>query len=176
MTEQPYACYYTISLFCSSAGVLQAGFIEQPEVVDFTVTVMGGATLAGLIPSLKAWLVRFARDAILSHYVLPEQWCFRLDPVSLEPFQWLFTAAAAVATAPFADAVNATAFNAAAFNAAAFNAAACAALGMSDFEAAGCLQKVEDINVPDGMLSVTVIEAKNIPKGDYLSDSDPYIA
>lgn len=43
-------------------------------------------------------------------------------------------------------------------------------------EAAGCLQKVEDINVPDGMLSVTVIEAKNIPKGDYLSDSDPYIA
>ena len=59
----------------------QAGFIEQPEVVDFTVTVMGGATLAGLIPSLKAWLVKFARDVILSHYVLPEQWCFRLDPV-----------------------------------------------------------------------------------------------
>jgi len=60
----------------------QAGFIEQPEVVDFEVTVMGGPTLAGLIPSLKAWLIRFARDAIISHYVLPEQWCFRLDPVT----------------------------------------------------------------------------------------------
>ena len=56
---------------------------------------MGGATLAGLIPSLKAWLVRFARDAILSHYVLPEQWCFRLDPVSLRIFQWRYAAAAA---------------------------------------------------------------------------------
>ena len=60
----------------------QAGFIEQPEVVDFEVSVMGGPTLAGLIPSLKAWLIRFARDAIISHYVLPEQWCFRLDPVT----------------------------------------------------------------------------------------------
>ena len=38
------------------------------------------------------------------------------------------------------------------------------------------MQKVEDINVPDGMLSVTVVEAKNIPRGDYLSDSDPYVA
>ena len=60
----------------------QAGFIEQPQVVDFQVRLMGGATLAGLVPSLKAWLVRFARDAIISHYVLPEQWCYRLDPVS----------------------------------------------------------------------------------------------
>ena len=51
-------------------------------MVDFEVTVMGGPTLAGLIPSLKAWLVRFARDAIISNYVLPEQWCYRLDPVS----------------------------------------------------------------------------------------------
>ena len=57
--------------------------MEQPEVVDFEVTVMGGPTLAGLIPSLKAWLVRFARDAIISNYVLPEQWCYRLDPVSV---------------------------------------------------------------------------------------------
>ena len=66
----------------STVSFAQAGFIEQPEVVDFEVTVMGGLTLAGLIPSLKAWLIRFARDAIISHYVLPEQWCFRLDPVS----------------------------------------------------------------------------------------------
>lgn len=65
----------------STVTFAQAGFIEQPEVVDFEVTVMGGPTLAGLIPSLKAWLIRFARDAIISHYVLPEQWCFRLDPV-----------------------------------------------------------------------------------------------
>ena len=64
------------------AFAVQAGFVEQPEIVDFTVTIMGGPTLAGLIPSLKAWLIRFARDAIISHYVLPEQWCFRLDPVS----------------------------------------------------------------------------------------------
>ncbi len=63
-------------------SLAQAGFIEQPEVVDFEVSVMGGPTLAGLIPSLKAWLIRFARDAIISHYVLPEQWCFRLDPVT----------------------------------------------------------------------------------------------
>jgi len=63
-------------------SLAQAGFTEQPEVVDFEVTVMGGPTLAGLIPSLKAWLIRFARDAIISHYVLPEQWCFRLDPVT----------------------------------------------------------------------------------------------
>ena len=82
-----FSCY---SLFspglpsCIEASIVsfaQAGFIEQPEVVDFEVTVMGGPTLAGLIPSLKAWLIRFARDAIISHYVLPEQWCFRLDPV-----------------------------------------------------------------------------------------------
>ena len=62
---------------------MQVGVIEQPEVVDFTLTVKGGETLAGLIPSLKAWLVRFARDTIISNYVLPEQWCFRLAPVSL---------------------------------------------------------------------------------------------
>ena len=66
----------------SMVSFAQAGFIEQPEVVDFEVSVMGGPTLAGLIPSLKAWLIRFARDAIISHYVLPEQWCFRLDPVT----------------------------------------------------------------------------------------------
>ncbi len=66
----------------STVSFAQAGFIEQPEVVDFEVTVLGGPTLAGLIPSLKAWLIRFARDAIISHYVLPEQWCFRLDPVT----------------------------------------------------------------------------------------------
>lgn len=38
------------------------------------------------------------------------------------------------------------------------------------------VKEVEDINVPDGMLSVMVVEAHNIPKGDYLSDSDPYVA
>jgi len=75
----------SFSFSCVDSSIVsfgQAGFIEQPEVVDFEVTVMGGPTLAGLIPSLKAWLIRFARDAIISHYVLPEQWCFRLDPVT----------------------------------------------------------------------------------------------
>lgn len=56
--------------------------MEQPEVVDFAVRVMGGSTVAGLVPSLKAWLVKFARDAIISYFVLPEQWTYRLAPVS----------------------------------------------------------------------------------------------
>ncbi len=38
------------------------------------------------------------------------------------------------------------------------------------------LQKVQDVDVPDGMLEVTVVEARHIPKGDYLSDSDPYVS
>lgn len=37
------------------------------------------------------------------------------------------------------------------------------------------MQSVKDVDVPDGMLEVKVIEARHIPKGDYLSDSDPYI-
>lgn len=44
---------------------------------------MGGSTLSGLIPSLKAWLVGFARDSLISMYVMPEHWTYRLDPVSL---------------------------------------------------------------------------------------------
>ncbi|KAL3142464.1 hypothetical protein ABBQ38_002792 [Trebouxia sp. C0009 RCD-2024] len=76
----------------------------------------GGSTMAGLVPSLKAWLVRFARDAIISYYVLPEQWTYRLAP------------------------------------------------------------EVQDINVSDGMLSVTVVEAKHIPKGDFFTESNPYVA
>ncbi len=39
-----------------------------------------------------------------------------------------------------------------------------------------CLQKVQDVDLPDGMLEVTVVEASHIPKGDYLSDSDPYVS
>ena len=57
--------------------------MEQPEAVDFEVSVMGGSTLSGLIPSLKAWLVGFARDSLISMYVMPEHWTYRLDPVSL---------------------------------------------------------------------------------------------
>ena len=60
---------------------LQVAFVEQPETVDFEVTVMGGSTLSGLIPSLKAWLVGFARDSLISMYVMPEHWTYRLDPV-----------------------------------------------------------------------------------------------
>ena len=56
--------------------------MEQPEKVDFEVTVMGGSTLSGLIPSLKAWLVGFARDSLISMYVTPEHWTYRIDPVS----------------------------------------------------------------------------------------------
>ena len=36
-------------------------------------------------------------------------------------------------------------------------------------------QSVKDVNVPAGMLEIDIIEAKNIPKGDYLSDSNPYV-
>ena len=59
--------------------------MEQPETVDFEVSVMGGSTLSGLIPSLKAWIVGFARDSLISMYVMPEHWTYRLDPVSLFP-------------------------------------------------------------------------------------------
>lgn len=38
------------------------------------------------------------------------------------------------------------------------------------------MQEVQDINVSDGMLSVTVVEAKNIPKGDLFTQSNPYVA
>lgn len=62
---------------------LQVAFVEQPQKVDFEVTVMGGSTLSGLIPSLKAWLVGFARDSLISMYVMPEHWTYRIDPVSL---------------------------------------------------------------------------------------------
>ena len=61
---------------------LQVAFVEQPETVNFEVTVMGGSTLSGLIPSLKAWLIGFARDSLISMYVMPEHWTYRLDPVS----------------------------------------------------------------------------------------------
>jgi len=56
--------------------------VEQPETVDFEVSVMGGSTLSG---SLKAWIVGFARDGLISMYVMPEHWTYRLDPVSLLP-------------------------------------------------------------------------------------------
>ena len=64
----------------------QVAFVEQPETVDFHVTVMGGSTLSGLVPSLKAWLVGFARDSLISMYVMPEHWTYRLDPVSLASY------------------------------------------------------------------------------------------
>lgn len=37
------------------------------------------------------------------------------------------------------------------------------------------MQEIEDINVSDGTLSVTVVEAKHIPKGDTFTESNPYI-
>ena len=61
---------------------LQVSFVAQPETVDFEVEVMGGQTLSGLIPSLKAWLIGFARQGLISMYVMPEHWVYRLDPVS----------------------------------------------------------------------------------------------
>ena len=62
--------------------VLQISFVAQPETVDFQVEVMGGQTLSGLIPSLKAWIIGFARESLISLYVMPEHWVYRLDPVS----------------------------------------------------------------------------------------------
>lgn len=61
---------------------MQVSFVSQPETVDFQVEVMGGSTLSGLIPSLKAWLIGFARESLISLYVMPEHWVYRLDPVS----------------------------------------------------------------------------------------------
>lgn len=37
------------------------------------------------------------------------------------------------------------------------------------------LQSAKDIEIPDGLLQVTVIEATNIPKGDYLHKSNPFV-
>lgn len=37
------------------------------------------------------------------------------------------------------------------------------------------MQSIKDVAVPAGMLEIDIIEAKNIPKGDYLADSSPYI-
>ena len=37
------------------------------------------------------------------------------------------------------------------------------------------VQSIKDVSVPAGMLEIDIIEAKNIPKGDYLSDSSPYV-
>ena len=55
--------------------------MQQPDDVDFDVSVMGGHALSGLIPSLKAWLVGFARQSLISMYVMPEHWVYRLDKV-----------------------------------------------------------------------------------------------
>lgn len=96
-------------------GAVKVSFVEQPETVDMEVTVMGGSTLSGLIPSLKAWLIGFARNGLISMYVMPEHWTYRLDP------------------------------------------------------------SIKDVAVPAGMLEIDILEAENIPKGDYLSDSSPYI-
>lgn len=96
-------------------GAVKVSFVEQPDTVDFEVSVMGGSTLSGLIPSLKAWLVGFARDSLISMYVMPEHWTYRLDP------------------------------------------------------------SIKDVSVPAGMLEIDILEAHHIPKGDYLSDSNPYI-
>ena len=37
------------------------------------------------------------------------------------------------------------------------------------------LQSAKDIEIPDGLLQVTVIEATDIPKGDYLHKSSPFV-
>lgn len=47
---------------------------------------------------------------------------------------------------------------------------------LCELRAAACMQEVQDINVSDGMLSVTVVEAKHIPKGDFFTESNPYVA
>lgn len=37
------------------------------------------------------------------------------------------------------------------------------------------LQSIKDVSVPAGMLEIDILEAQHIPKGDYLSDSNPYM-
>ena len=37
------------------------------------------------------------------------------------------------------------------------------------------MQSIKDVSVPAGMLEIDIMEAKHIPKGDYLADSSPYV-
>ena len=45
----------------------------------------------------------------------------------------------------------------------------------SCYKAVAGLQSIKDVAVPAGMLEIEILEALNIPKGDYLSDSSPYV-
>jgi hypothetical protein len=96
-------------------GAVKVSLVTLPEYLDFTTTVMGGQKLEAILPSLKAWLMGFINDTLLSSYVLPEHWLYQID------------------------------------------------------------QKVKDIEVPEGMLQVTVVEATDVPKGDYIQLSSPYV-
>lgn len=234
--------------------------MEQPEKVDFEVTVMGGSTLSGLIPSLKAWLVGFARDSLISMYVMPEHWTYRIDPVS-----------PAVHTALLISAHKCICILVHVCPCTATHGVSCCVwydvwwtrhtrvcgmgiacsqcisvqnsvdvLGLQSLQVYVCivcngtlimhicvhglrifivckytymwaacvhslqvdmyvscqyaclfvaimhlhqleqvanllLQSIKDVSVPAGMLEIDIIEAKNIPKGDYLSDSSPYV-
>lgn len=56
--------------------------MSLPEYLDFDTDFLGGTKLESLMPSLKAWLMGFLQDSLLSMYVLPEHWLYQIDMVS----------------------------------------------------------------------------------------------
>ena len=56
--------------------------MSLPEYLDFDTDLLGGTKLEALMPSLKAWLMGFVQDSLLSMYVLPEHWLYQIDQVS----------------------------------------------------------------------------------------------
>ena len=65
---------------CDTA--VQVSFVSLPEYLDFDTDLLGGTKLESLMPSLKAWLMGFLQDSLLSMYVLPEHFLYQIDMVS----------------------------------------------------------------------------------------------
>ena len=63
-------------------NAVQVSFVSLPEYLDFDTELLGGTKLESLIPSLKAWLMGFVQDSLLSMYVLPEHFLYQIDTVS----------------------------------------------------------------------------------------------
>ncbi|KAK9830173.1 hypothetical protein WJX72_010141 [[Myrmecia] bisecta] len=96
-------------------GSIKVAFREQPEYLDFDVTILGGKRLDSLVPSLKSFLVTFVRDSLISMYLLPDHYTYQID------------------------------------------------------------MEAKDIEVPEGLLEVVVVEARNVPSADYFGAPDPYV-
>ena len=75
-----FYCHGFAILACGTA--VQVSFVSLPEYLDFDTDFLGGTKLESLMPSLKAWLMGFLQDSLLSMYVLPEHWLYQIDMVS----------------------------------------------------------------------------------------------